>query len=1167
MGNAFPTTIPTVSDLRGLPDVVDLLAADGEARDRLAQARQFTTRSPGPTGAGGGQGTDTIDFNQALSLLGRHPQLLRLLGIVVDLEVKLPAVFNRVAVQTTITTLLPTVRELSPQTCLRPDFWSNDGFEDLTDAALTQIDVLAAAGSLSEFVRTFSDPDGPAPTDPAPLPSLQEFGVAITRPAAPERLNSRALQMAEIERDINRLLTGVIDVMTLCDTDLVSGFRIDVSSGEAFRSLHQRASAAGYRFPRNPALKVVPDPDENWVSTTLGTETTTSASRQRARPVLHRWSGWSAAAPPPGLVLDPATGKAVETLPSSPVPGPVQFAVDYQVQPGTLPRLRYGSRYVLRARQVDISGVSREVTDTGGTGELPPPIDFGRWSAVASPSLVRRELAPSPGVDDTPTQLVIKSELDGDDATLPPTDRLLFPPVGTQQLAERHGLPAGGAAVAAYADLAARDGRSLTDDTTADPLTAERIVVSGLPGGVTSGPTQVEVSYLPDPPGTGVGFTGAPGIAGTLAVPWPGVWPALSTKRLVLAAGPEGTTLVDDDEAIEVRLPKAGWVDLEVACTVKSPFIDHFGLVQVMREGRSTGEVDRLDRVVGEGRMWLVSGRKTVTLIHAVRVPLAVPAVSSLRAERRLDGRQARLVGRLSVDRASTRRVTLRGSWTDPVDLPSEAGPREVAARAIIGKVSVDREGRASAAQVDLPWRLDDTRHREVEVSSEAFSRFSRHFTEQRTVEVTEDATLVELGELVLGSLVVSDSRQTYALGVDYQADEASGALTRVEGGGLQVGSTVTVRWIPRPTSRLSDEDGAAPFLLEVPNTRSPLPPDVLETLPACLRSHSGDDQGQRVRHVGSVVRVWLGRGWFDSGSGELLGVVCDVAGSPGLTRSVAGKDPVFVSVEPAAITPERMSSTTAVSAGLTALDGGQVDVAGHRVTFDADSGRWYADVVIDDDRAYLPFVRLVLCRLQPHSVPGAHLSSLIVTDPVRLGPTRTTVVRVVDDGAAVDVQVEGRTHAGVPDPTLPSEVLHNRVTAWLEERDRGVGDPDLGWSVVEGPVDLERQPRRRETVWRQRIRLPGGGVDQAAEVQGPAGGERAPADRPAGHPVHLVQAGLRRDRPGAAVRGRGAVRRAAQWIGGSVGARWRIHRSPDPRPLRSGRRCVAGRRPAGIDG
>ncbi|MGB7979404.1 MAG: hypothetical protein WCF36_01255 [Candidatus Nanopelagicales bacterium] len=1085
VGEAFPTTIPTVSDLRGLPDVADLLGPGGVARERLRRARQFSTRSPGSTGDGGGQGVDTIDFNQAVSLLGRHPHLLRVLGIVVDLEVKLPATFSRVSVHTDITNRIGnTVREISPQTCLNPDFWSHGGFEDLSAARLTQIDVLNAAGTLSEFVRTFAETDGPAP-----LPSLADFGVAITRTDAPGLLQDRALRMTTIEREINRLLTGQIDVMTLCDADLVIGHRIDVSlPGKPFRSLHQRVSANGYLFPRDPALKVSPDPDENWVSTTLGTETTNTITQQRARPVLHRWSGWSAAAPPAGNVLDPLTGEAVETKQSAPAPGPVQFTVDYQVQPGTLPRLRYGSQYWLRARQVDISGVSRDVTDSGGSERQPPPIDFGRWSAVASPSLVRRQLAPVPGVDDTPTQLVIKSELDSDDATLPPTDRLIFPPVGTQQLAERHGLPAGGADPGAYADLAERDGRSLTNDTTADPVTAERIVLSGpIDGDPTPpGPDQVAVSYLPDPAATGIGFAGVPGVPGVLVVPWRGSWPELSTQRLILAAGPPSTTLVDADDAVEVRLPKAGWIDVEIGCSVKAPFTDHFGLVAVMREGRPAGEVTQLDRVLADGRFWLVSARKTVTLIHAVRVPLAIPAITSLRAERRLEGRQARLFGRLNLDRASTRRVTLRGSWTDPVDDPSEDGPRDAAAQVLIGKVSVDREGRPRVVEADLQWRLDDTRHREVLVTAEAFSRFSRHFTEQRTIEVPDSPTAIVMHNVVISSVVVSDGERTYSEGTDYLVDGPTGTLTRIEGGGLTVGSQVTVRWIPNPTSRLSQEDGAEPFLLEVPNTRPPLPPKVLETLPAFRRRRNGDERSQRIHHHGSVVRVWLGRGWFVSGAGELLGVVCDVAGAQTVTTSVAGKDPVFLTSDPAPITPELLTSAVTASAGLTTLDGRPVDVAGHQVTFDTDTGRWYADVVIDDDGTYLPFVRLVLCRLQPHSVTGAHLSSLIATDPLRLGPTRTTTVRVAERGATLRVTMQGASHDGVadPDPDQPDVAHHNRVTAWVEERDPGVADPDLGWSVLDGPVRLERLTSGQDTSWRHDFVLPIGGFDTDAEIR-----------------------------------------------------------------------------------
>ena len=73
------------------------------------------------------------------------------------------------------------------------------------------------------------------------------------------------------------------------------------------------------------------------------------------------------------------------------------------------------------------------------------------------------------------------------------------------------------------------------------------------------------------------------------------------------------------------------------------------------------------------------------------------------------------------------------------MDFLDASGPRAVAAQAIIGKVSVHREGRPTVVQADLSWRLDHTRHREVEASAEAFSRFSRPFTEQRTAEVTRD--------------------------------------------------------------------------------------------------------------------------------------------------------------------------------------------------------------------------------------------------------------------------------------------------------------------------------------------------------------------------------------------------------------------------------------------
>lgn len=1060
VGNTFTTTIPTVDDLRTVPSLVDLLADGGAGRERLAQARRFTQRLAGRATSPDAQGVEDLDFDQALALLGRHPHLLRLLGIVVDLQVDVPPSPGWVAVTTDIMTRPDnTVRELAPKVLVQDDFWPHGGFDQLVDDALLQVDVLAAAGHIAEFVRTFSNGDGLAP-----LPSLDESGLALTRSDAVAVLHDRAERMAEIERDIRDLREGDLDVWWLHGDDVVVGRRIDAATPSGpFRSLHQRHSPTGYAFPRNPNLQVTTPDDENWVSTMLGTEATNKASQQRARPVLHRWTGWSAAAPPPGLVLDPVTGAAVETPPNEPAAGPVQFRADYEAVPGSLPPLRYGVDYVMRARLVDISGVSLPVEDGGGRPQSPPPTTFGRWTTIASPTVVRRTPAPVPGVDDTPTQLVIRSEVDQDDGTVTSTDRLLFPPVGTQRLAERHGLPNGGAHEDAWTMLAERDGRSPTDDTTADPVTGERVVVgevgAGKPGtDPVPGPEQVAVSYLPDPAGTGVGFTGVPGHDGTVAVEWAGPWPAVSTQRLVLAAGPAGTTMVDDDDAVEVQLPKAGVVDVEVACIVGSPFHDHFGVIAPMRADRNAAESAALDRELAAGRVWLVSARKTLTLVHAVRVPLTAPAVVALDARRRLAGRHTRLSGKLDADRASTRRVILRCTWVDPVDDPAEDGPREVAARAVIGKVGVDVEGNELVEVNDVAWRVDDTRHREVAVTAEAYSRFSRFFTEQLEVVLDDEPVVLDEHGVAPRSVRVRAGDTTFSADGDYVVDGTAGTLTRRRRGAIKPGTSVTVRFVPLPTSRTSDEHPTEPFVLSVANTVPPPPPDVLEVVPAFDRRRELSPRRQRARHDAAVVRVWIGRGWYASGADELLGVVVDPPSEDLPVTSAFGRDPLFRTGDPERLVVDGLPAATVVENGLVDPDGRIVDVAGHEVTWDPDSRRWFADVHLDAPEIPRPFLRLVLCRFQPTSVDGAHLSAPVVADPVRLGPTRTSSVRLDDDDATLVVRVVGLDHRGVPDPEDDKGRNHDRVTAWLERHDDAVTDPALGWGAIDGPIELTRR-------------------------------------------------------------------------------------------------------------
>ncbi len=89
---------------------------------------------------------------------------------------------------------------------------------------------------------------------------------------------------------------------------------------------------------------------------------------------LVSWTGWSLCAPLPGKTIhhhrdaDPDKDHHDEVgEPEAEVPPGLRLKTAFTVLPGSLPRLRYGRKYWIRARVVDLAGNS-----------LPPgPKDFG----------------------------------------------------------------------------------------------------------------------------------------------------------------------------------------------------------------------------------------------------------------------------------------------------------------------------------------------------------------------------------------------------------------------------------------------------------------------------------------------------------------------------------------------------------------------------------------------------------------------------------------------------------------------------------------------------------------------------------------------------------------------------------------------------------------------
>jgi hypothetical protein len=139
---------------------------------------------------------------------------------------------------------------------------------------------------------------------------------------------------------------------------------------------------------------------------------------------------------------------------------PAGFAPVASEDQPSLPKLRFGETYALRARAVDLAGNSLPFTLTGPTGGAlaTTPARYSRLEPVPSPVVARVTSTPAiPG--DSPARIVILSYYDTETgAWQTPTSavRLIMPPLGGVSLAELHGMFDGMSAQEAYALILAK---------------------------------------------------------------------------------------------------------------------------------------------------------------------------------------------------------------------------------------------------------------------------------------------------------------------------------------------------------------------------------------------------------------------------------------------------------------------------------------------------------------------------------------------------------------------------------------------------------------------------------------------------------------------------------------------------------------------------------------
>jgi hypothetical protein len=232
---------------------------------------------------------------------------------------------------------------------------------------------------------------------------------------------------------------------------------------------------------------------------------------------------------------------------------------------------------------------------------------------------------------------------------------------------------------------------------------------------------------------------------------------------------------------------------------------------------------------------------------------------------------------------------------------------------------------------------------------------------------------------------------------------------------------------------------------------------------------------------VGNVLRVYLGRPWFQSGIGELLGVVVSNVAIGSLpTRlqplvSGFGSDPVF-SASPVG-TAQVSSFPLATHKGTGLLLEEQtglfpwVDVAGHEVGWDKDRRLWFADISIGAGQSYFPFVKLALVRYQPASLPGIELSRVVQADFIQLTPDRSMGLTYPSD-TEVTVEVLGPGYLATANSGTP-----DTMRAYLQLKTVETSDPDLQWIIdpaqPDGTLLTVTSSSAANTVWTGTVTLP----------------------------------------------------------------------------------------------
>ena len=1000
---------------------------------------QSEVSQPMPSAA---QLKDTYDFHRMVASLGDHPTLLRFFGLVVDLEVTLdaalPAPTGTVKVIPTVTTTMPTTH-YSPRTHYtldadrfltreRPGGDLHDGLLRVHEPGrfrLLQLDVAGSAIKLqnmaTKLVNEQRHKSAPR-NDPEEqgLPALQTAGFSIVRSNLAFELReafarSYSLNKALAAIDLSPLKLATLPVQPPAADEL---FADDVLRGYRVDVLDDR-SARWHSLCQRVGEYTVAGTPLPPIDDEGFVQPAVTESLDKTKPrelrIGESLFTWSG-----WSLAAPRYGKTID-----PEVGP-----DHRsrvMEPSNAPATRFDFRTKFTPKKKSLPrlryGYSYQLrvraADLAGNSVIDPAEAFAFQVTPAEVTPLTKYCRFEPVAP--PVVVLQKKPVEGESL-----ERLVVrsifdntpSPVDVRST-ERH------LAAPKTSQPMAEQHRKFdrTDDvdgtSTGYDLAARESGI--LPGDII--PALFTLEYLPDPYARGVLLLGLPGEAGgETRIEFEGTWPdpepfLLHVDGIAKNVAPAAPKWEPAARLLTVQVPQGETYPVRISSWFLAADLDNMAIWDWMA---LTGVVDlpALRAAAEAGRNWLHAPWRTLVLVHAVQQPLEIPKMTGVDASaRKLGNTIAPLKVSIDIDAKSTQKLDLHATWADPIDTPgAPTGFENVPHSMQVAELEVLNPGK-NAFTAEVPHAFGDTKHHLVTYTPIGSSRFREYFP----------AT-----DPIRSNLV-------------------------------------------RPTST----ESPLPLAEHIPSSARPAAPKPLYLLPLFEWTRGGTPTQPTATRKGAGFRVYLERGWFSSGAGELLGIVLRPSSTgvnstdAGLLRKYTsewGMDPLWSSVPTAPMSRANFKDFVAPQPGekirLAEIEH-DVDVIGYEVHFDPERELWYCDILLDPGATYFPMVRFALVRFQPHSIEGAHISPVVLADFVQVVPHREVAydARQAANGViAVEVSGPAFVHG-------QRFVVTPRMLLRLEMQSALGAAGELSWTPIATAEMQAVAPQPEHTVWTGLVR------------------------------------------------------------------------------------------------